>query len=70
MAKMDTDSYKTYIKAEYIYTDIVKKSMKNKKLLALMKDELGLQKNCYLTNDIDKNKKAKHMKKCIINKKN
>ena len=44
--------------------------MKNKKLLALMKDELGLQKNCYLTNDIDKIKKAKHMKKCVINKKN
>ena len=67
---MDTDSYKTYIKAEYIYTDIVKKLMKNKKLLALMKDDLGLQKNCYLTNDIDKNKKAKHMKKCVINTKN
>ena len=82
----NTDSFIVYIKAEDIYSDIPKdvqkgfhtSKRKNRKVIELMKDQLGgkimteaenvlrPKKYSYLTNDNDENKKAKDTKMCVI----
>ena len=83
---MDTDSFIIYIKTEDVYKGIadyeVKRPLsteKNKKVIGLMKDELGekimvesaaLRSNTYsyLMDDGKNDKKAKGAKKCVIEK--
>ena len=87
---MDTDSFIMNIKTEDISNDVEKKfdtsnyevdrplpTGKNKKVIGLMKDELGgkintefvtlrPKKYSYLTGDCKEDKKAKGTKKCVI----
>ena len=83
---MDTDSFIMHIKTEDFYKDIaddVEKvnrplpTGKNKKVIRLMKDELGgkimtefltlrPKTYSYLTDDFEEDKKAKGTKKCVI----
>ena len=86
---MDTDSFIVHVKTDDIYTDIEFTSNlelylplpkgKNKKVIALMKDELGGQimkefvglrakTYSYLKDNNDEDKKAKNTKKCVIKK--
>ena len=86
---MDTDSFIMHIKTEDFYKDIaddVEKvnrplpTGKNKKVIRLMKDELGgkimteflalrPKTYSYLTDDFEEDKKAKGTKKCVIKQK-
>ena len=87
---MDTDSFIAHVKTKYIYQikfmlnyeveRPISKRKKTKKIIGLMKDELGRKimtefvglraKTCrYLTNDNEENKTAKGKKNCVIKRK-
>ena len=85
---MDTDSFTVYIKTDDIYKDIADVETrsdisnyeldrpltieKNKKVIGLMKDELGrkmMKTYSYLIDDSSEGKKAKGTKECVIKKK-
>ena len=74
---MDTDIFIMNIKTENFYKDIAQKFLQNKKVIGLMKDELGgkiiaefltlkPKTYSYLTDDCKEDKKAKGTKKCVI----
>ena len=90
---MDTDSFIMHIKTEDFYKVVEKRfdtsnyevdrplpTGKNKKVIGLMKDELGgkivtefaalrPKTYSYLTDDCEEDKKAKGTKKCVIERK-
>ena len=75
---MNRDSFVFYIKTKYIYLDIAKnleakfdEKIKNKKEVALMKNELGdkiMAEFSCLPDDGDENIEAKGAQNCVINK--
>ena len=83
---IDTDSFTVYIETDYIYKDISEDvetkfgSLKEQKVIGLMKDELGekimneflglrAKTYSYLINDGSEGNKAKGTKKCVRKRK-
>ena len=78
LCHMDTDSFIMHVKTEDFHKDIANSPIgKNKKVIGLMKDELGgkiieefvgLRPKCYsyLMDDRKVDQKAKGTKKCVI----
>ena len=83
---IDTESFTVYIETDYIYKDISEDvetkfgSLKEQKVIGLMKDELGekimneflglrAKTYSYLINDGSEGNKAKGTKKCVIKRK-
>ena len=80
---MDTDSFIVHVKTDDVYRDTAEDvglKEKNKKVLGLMKNELGRQimkefvglranTDTYLKDNNDEDKNAKGTKKCVIKRK-